>query len=76
VTAAGLEPVHAYGTYCVPNLFYRVLRRTLLGAGVRLPLQPPLPLLGPLLARARDGLARTPLPLYTGMNIGCLARKV
>jgi len=72
---AGLEPVHVYGAWCVPNLFYRVLRRSALRAGVRLPLQPPLPLLGPLLQRARQRLATTQLPLYTGMNIGCLARK-
>ena len=71
----GLEPVHAYGDWCVPNLFYRVFRKSLLGVGVRLPLQPRLPVLGAALASARGALGRTPLPLYTGMNIGCLARK-
>ncbi len=75
VRQAGLVPVHVYGAWCVPNLFYRVLRRGLLRAGIRLPLQPPLPLLGPLLVRARARLGSTPLPLYTGMNIGCLARR-
>ena len=72
---AGLQPVHAYGAWCVPNLVYRVLRRALLRTGVRLPLQPPLPLLGSVLANARTRLGATRLPLYTGMNIGCLARK-
>lgn len=72
---SGLQPVHAYGSWCVPNLFYRVLRRGLLPAGIRLPLQPPLPGLGTLLEKLRTQLAATPLPLYTGMNIGCLARK-
>ena len=71
----GLRPVHAYGDWCVPNLFYRMARKALLGVGVRLPLQPRLPLLGPALERLRHGLATTPLSLYTGMNIGCVARK-
>ncbi len=75
VCASGLTPVHVYGTWCVPNLFYRVARRVMLRRGVRLPLQPPFPVVGPLLARARARLASTRLPLYTGMNIGCLARK-
>ncbi len=71
----GLHTVHEYGDWCVPNLFYRVLRKALLRTPVRLPLQPPMPVLGPLLERVRNGLATTRLPLYTGMNIGCLARK-
>jgi SAM-dependent methyltransferase len=72
---AGLRPVRAYGDWCVPNLFYRVGRKALLRAGVRLPLQPHLPLLGDAMAHLRRRLSATPLPLYTGMNIGCLARK-
>ena len=71
----GLHTVHEYGDWCVPNLFYRVLRKALLRTSLRLPLQPPMPLVGPLLQRGRDALATTGLPLYTGMNIGCLARK-
>lgn len=73
--AAGLQPVHEYGDYCVPNLFYRVGRKMLLRHGVRLPLQPRLPLAGSALAALRRAAARTPLVLYTGMNIGCVARK-
>jgi SAM-dependent methyltransferase len=75
VRDAGLEPVHEYGDWCVPNLFYRVGRKALLARGLRLPLQPPLPLLGGALARVRGRLAATPLVLHTGMNIGCVARK-
>jgi SAM-dependent methyltransferase len=71
----GLQPVHAYGDWCVPNLFYRVARKTLLRAGVHLPLQPRLPVVGPVMARLRHRLSDTALPLYTGMNIGCVARK-
>jgi SAM-dependent methyltransferase len=70
-----LVPVHAYGDWCVPNLFYRVGRKALLARGVRLPLQPTVPLVGPALARLRQRLATTALPLHTGMNIGCIARK-
>jgi len=75
VRAAGLRPEYEYGDWCVPNLFYRVGRKVLLKRGVRLPLQPVVPVLGPALAAARRGLARTALPLHTGMNIGCVARK-
>ncbi|MFQ5600402.1 MAG: class I SAM-dependent methyltransferase [Candidatus Krumholzibacteriia bacterium] len=71
----GLRPVHEYGGWCVPNLVYRAARKGLLRAGVRLPLQPPMPILGGLLRRARTALAATRLPLYTGMNIGCVGRK-
>lgn len=72
---AGLRPQYAYGEWCVPNLFYRVGRKALLRAGVRLPLQPRIPGLGVAMARVRETLARTSLPLHTGMNIGCIAVK-
>jgi ubiquinone/menaquinone biosynthesis C-methylase UbiE len=72
---AHLEPVHEYGDWCVPNLFYRVARKSLLKTGVRLPKQPHVPWLGDLAARLRQRLERTSLPLYTGMNIGCIGRK-
>ncbi len=71
----GLRPVHAYGDYCVPNLFYRVGRKTLLRAGLRLPLQPTIPFVGAAMARLRGALSQTSLPLHTGMNIGCIAVK-
>jgi SAM-dependent methyltransferase len=75
LSRVGLQPIHSYGDWCVPNLFYRVMRRALLRTGVRLPLQPQMPILGGVLQRLRSSLATTRLPLYTGMNIGCLARK-
>jgi hypothetical protein len=71
----GLQPVHAYGDWCVPNLFYRVGRKALLQRGVRLPLQPPVPLVGGALERWRERNATSALALHTGMNIGCVARK-
>ena len=72
----GLRPELEYGDWCVPNLFYRVARKGLLRAGVRLPLQPTVPVLGSMLGALRRALGTTSLPLYTGMNIGCVARKV
>ena len=75
VRSVGLRPVHEYGDWCVPNLAYRVGRKALLARGVRLPLQPRVPLVGTWLERIRRDLAATPLALYTGMNIGCVARK-
>ena len=75
VRSVGLRPEHEYGDWCVPNLFYRVGRKMLLRHGVRLPKQPTVPIVGPALQRWRDGLASTALPLYLGMNIGCVARK-
>ncbi len=75
VRSVGLHPEHEYGDWCVPNLFYRVGRKMLLRHGVRLPKQPTVPVVGPALQRLRDGLASTALPLYFGMNIGCVARK-
>lgn len=72
---AQLEPVFEYGDWCVPNLFYRVARKSLLKAGVRLPQQPTVPVLGAIAARLRQALSQTALPLYTGMNIGCIGRK-
>ena len=71
----GLTLRHEYGDWCVPNLFYRVGRKQLLRLGVRLPLQPTLPLLGDGMARIRASLQRTQLPLHTGMSIGCIGQK-
>ena len=73
--SAQLEPVHEYGDWCVPNLFYRVARKNLLKTGVRLPQQPRVPVFGPLAAQLRRQFSKTALPLYTGMNIGCIGRK-
>ena len=71
----GLQPVLEYGDWCVPNLFYRVGRKALLQRGMRLPLQPTVPLLGPWFERRRHELRHSALALHTGMNIGCVARK-
>lgn len=75
--AAGLRVTRRYGRWMIPGLFYRGLRLVLLKARLaQLPLHPPaVPVLGPLLARAREVFARTPLAIHTYFVIGVLGRK-
>ena len=75
--AAGLTVTRRYGRWMIPGLFYRGLRLVLLKTRLaRLPLHPPaVPVLSPLLARAREAFARTPLAIHTYFVIGALARK-
>jgi hypothetical protein len=71
----GLEVVHKYGQWMVPNLTYRAVRRGLADANmVRLPLYPqgPEPLRR---ARAKVRGWIRPLALYTGANVGVIGRK-
>jgi len=74
--AHGLEPVHRYGEWMVPSLYYRVLREIGKSIGVRLPLYPPgIPFVKNIRRKIRTTLFRTRLPLYTGISIGIVARK-
>ncbi len=77
IREAGLEPIHAYGDWMVPNLFYRALRKVLLRTtGWRLPMYPrPLPVLGPLAERWRAWLGRYRLSMYTTIVIGVVGRR-
>jgi ubiquinone/menaquinone biosynthesis C-methylase UbiE len=77
IEAAGLRVTRRYGQWMIPGLFYRGLRLALLKCRVAtLPLQPPpVPVLGPLLARCRAAFARTPLAMYTYFVIGAIGRK-
>ena len=72
---AGFAIEGCYGCNLFPPVWYRGVRRTLLKAGVRLPMQP---LSSPALTRARESL-RDAVPhrvrLATSMVIGCLGRK-
>ena len=74
---AGLEPVHAYGDWMVPNLFYRALRKVLLkSVGWRLPMYPkPIPVLGDLDRAWRGWFGRKRASLYTTIVIGVFGRK-
>lgn len=72
----GLTVVHSYGEWMVPSFPYRVTREIMKSIGITLPLYPNL--LEPL-SRLRSALRRsllnTPLPLWTGISIGVIARK-
>jgi SAM-dependent methyltransferase len=73
---AGFTIEGFYGENLFPPVWYRGARRTLLRAGIRLPMHP---LSSPALTRARTTV-RNALPLgvrlATSMVIGCLGRKV
>jgi ubiquinone/menaquinone biosynthesis C-methylase UbiE len=72
----GLTPVASYGEWMYPSLFYRATREVLKKVGIRLPLAPqPMKPLSSARARVRHALLGTPLPLYTGVSIGVIARK-
>lgn len=73
---AQLQPVHAYGDWMVPNLFYRALRKGLLRVGVRLPMYPrPVPVLGRIDSAWRRWFAGQRASLYTTIVIGVVGRK-
>lgn len=72
----GLHPVNAYGEWMYPSFFYRVTREVMKKIGVQLPLYPqPIKPLSKLRTSVREALWRTPLPLYTGISIGVIAKK-
>lgn len=77
VRRAGLSPVHAYGDWMVPNLFYRALRKVLLkSTGRRLPMYPrPLPVLGALDESWRAWFKTKRASMYTTIVIGVIGRK-
>lgn len=72
-----LKPVHRYGEWMVPSLMYRSVREAGKKIGVRLPLYPPgLPVVGDIRKKFRTMVHKTVFPLYTGISIGIIARKV
>lgn len=77
VRRAGLEPVHSYGDWLVPSLFYRALRKVLLkGTGWRLPMYPqPWPVIGELDAKWRAWFKTQRVSMYTTIVIGVVGRK-
>jgi SAM-dependent methyltransferase len=72
----GLTPIRTYGEWMYPSFFYRAAREVFKKVGVRLPLAPqPFKSLSSARARIRRSLLGTPLPRYTGISIGIIARK-
>ncbi|MFI5371027.1 MAG: class I SAM-dependent methyltransferase [Candidatus Eisenbacteria bacterium] len=73
---AGLRVRRTYGDWMVPGLGYRVLREVLKrGAGVRLPLDPQVPLLSAIGRRFRDTIRDRRWALYTCHVIGTVAER-
>jgi SAM-dependent methyltransferase len=71
---AGFEITGAYGSNLFPPVWYRGVRRVLLRAGVRLPMQP-----SPAVHRARErmrGAIPQSVRMATSMVIGVMGRKV
>jgi SAM-dependent methyltransferase len=74
--AAGLRVRRTYGDWMVPGLAYRVVRELLKrGAGMRLPLEPDVPVLTPLMRGMRERLRGRRWALYTSHVIGTVAEK-
>jgi SAM-dependent methyltransferase len=74
--ASGLRVRRTYGDWMVPGLAYRVLREILKrGLRIRLPLEPHVPVLTPLMKSIRDGLRGKRWALYTCHVIGTVAEK-
>jgi SAM-dependent methyltransferase len=73
---AGLRVKRTYGDWMVPGLAYRVVRELLKrGSGIKLPLEPEVPLLSPLGRRFRDAIRDRRWALHTCHVIGTVAEK-
>jgi len=74
--ASGLRVRRTYGDWMVPGLAYRVLRELLKrGLRIRLPLEPNVPVLTPLMKSLREGVRGKRWALYTCHVIGTVAEK-
>lgn len=72
----GVAPFYRYGEWMYPSLFYRVVRETMMKAGIKLPLNPtPIKPLTNLRKKIRDSARRTPFALYTSLSCGIVSRK-
>ncbi|NIM19624.1 MAG: methyltransferase domain-containing protein [Candidatus Latescibacteria bacterium] len=76
VEAQGFEVIGVYGENLFPPIWYRALRRILIGFGLKLSMYPWEPA---VFRRTREFIKRVlpdPVILNTSMIIGCIARKV
>jgi len=72
----GFQPVHYYGDWSRPGIFYRMARQAFAKAGIRLPMYPKY--LGGLTEKfyaLQEKLNKKLLFLYTTLSIGVIARK-
>ncbi len=72
----GFKIVGTYGEWLNPPIWYRMLRKSLIGAGVRLPMYPRVFALSrKLCAALRERLLRARIMIYTTVVIGTIAEK-
>ncbi|MHB1050526.1 MAG: class I SAM-dependent methyltransferase [Bacteroidota bacterium] len=72
----GLQTVRIYGEWMYPSLFYRASREALLKFGIKLPLNPKIPLLYSVRKAVRDALKDTPIAYYTALSMGVIGKKI
>lgn len=73
----GFEPVHIYGDWSRPGVFYKIVREVVGRIGIKLPMYPKY--FGGLTEKfynLQSRLRRKKLFLYTVLSIGVIARKV
>ena len=72
---AGFEPIHAYGDWARPSMFYRALRIILKKAGIKLPMYPKISV-DSAFSRLCERLRRKRLFHWTVLSFGIIARKI
>jgi ubiquinone/menaquinone biosynthesis C-methylase UbiE len=72
----GLKTVHIYGEWMYPSLVYRASRETLLKFGIKLPLNPKIPVLYSIRKAIRDALKDSPIAYYTALSMGVIGKKI
>lgn len=71
----GLQTVHTYGEWMYPSLFYRMTREALRVVGIKLPLNPKVPVLYGIRKKLRDALKDTAIATYTALSFGVIGKK-
>jgi len=71
----GLKTVHTYGEWMYPSLFYRASREALIKLGIKLPLNPKIPVLFNIRKAVRDAMKDTPVAYYTALSMGVIGKK-
>jgi ubiquinone/menaquinone biosynthesis C-methylase UbiE len=77
IRTSGFEPVHVYGDWSRPGVFYKIIRQLSMKFRMRLPMYPKY--LGGITANfyeLQNRLRRKRLFLYTVLSIGVIAQKV
>jgi ubiquinone/menaquinone biosynthesis C-methylase UbiE len=72
----GLQTVHTYGEWMYPSLFYRMTREALRVVGIKIPLNPKVPVLHGVRKTVRDALKDTAIATYTALSFGVIGKKI